>query len=177
MRKLCSYSSKIALDNIMNCSKYMRTKELEVWKEDRSIEKKEKNVFCKLERVCFLLFFHCSFSFTRQGWFAMFEIMFWCLVIDRLLIMDQSTLLPLYHSILNHSKWSTYDEEKNKCSIISRWLMRGCSTLLTEVITLRKTGLVRGNCANSNVVDACIQNGEQKNWKLILFLLVKWDPR
>jgi hypothetical protein len=45
-----------------------------------------------------------------------------------------------------------------------RWLMRGCSTLLTEVITLRKTGLARGNCANSNVVvDACIQNGEQKN--------------
>ncbi len=34
-----------------------------------------------------------------------------------------------YHIILNRSKWSTYDEDINKCSVISRLSMMGWSTL------------------------------------------------
>ncbi len=33
------------------------------------------------------------------------------------------------HHILNHSKWSTYHEDVNKCSVIGRQLMMGWSTL------------------------------------------------
>jgi hypothetical protein len=33
------------------------------------------------------------------------------------------------HYILNHSKWSTYHEDVNKCSVIGRQLMMGWSTL------------------------------------------------
>jgi hypothetical protein len=75
--------------------------------------KKKKEHIWKLKNLFFFLFFfRYSFSFALQRWFLELQV--------------------ALSYILNHSKWSTYDENINKCLVIGRQSMVGQSTLLSE---------------------------------------------
>jgi len=101
---------------------------------------REKNAFCKLESLfLFLWFFLYSFSFALQRWFQFAwggaPVHFKSLKMKQiwwryLHFKDGFTLLEVaLPYILNHSKWSKYDEGINKCSVRGRRLVIGRSTL------------------------------------------------
>jgi hypothetical protein len=77
----------------------------------RGPKKRKKTCFVSWKAYFFLfLFFHYSFSFALQRWF-----------------LELQVATP--KTFLNHSKWSTYDEDINKCLVIGRWSVMGQSTL------------------------------------------------
>jgi hypothetical protein len=75
-----------------------------------------------------------------KGWFSNTQkfpcMSFYCYRVQRWFV-ELEVVLPY---ILNRSKWSTYDEDTNKCSIIGRQLLMGWSTLMvkSQVMLLHK---------------------------------------
>jgi hypothetical protein len=82
-------------------------------------------MFYKLKRfLFFLLFFYYSFSFALQKWFLELKV--------------------ASHKILNHSEWSTYDEDINKHSVIDSWSVMDQFTLLNFAMSQKENLLLQG---------------------------------